>query len=44
MISENRIPTHLDAVLLEDILKPLGITQVAFAAHVMRPDKHARRR
>jgi addiction module HigA family antidote len=33
MIPENRIPTHPGEVLLEEFLEPLGLTQVAFAAH-----------
>jgi addiction module HigA family antidote len=34
MIPENRIPTHPGEILLEEILKPMGISQVAFAKHV----------
>ena len=30
----NRIPTHPGEVLLEEFLKPLGVTQVAFAKHL----------
>ena len=37
MIPENRIPTHPGEVLAEEFLKPLGITQVAFAAHIGVP-------
>ncbi|MXY47678.1 MAG: HigA family addiction module antidote protein [Gemmatimonadetes bacterium] len=34
MLPENRIPTHPGVILLEDFLKPLGVTQVAFARHI----------
>lgn len=34
MIPENRIPTHPGEILLEEFLEPLGLTQVAFAAHL----------
>ena len=34
MIPENRIPTHPGVILLEEFLQPLGLTQVAFAAHI----------
>ena len=37
MIPENRIPTHPGEVLLEEFLEPLGLTQVAFAAHLGVP-------
>ena len=37
MLPENRIPTHPGEVLLEDFLKPLGMTQVAFARHIEVP-------
>ena len=37
MLPENRIPTHPGEILLEEFLKPLGITQVAFARHVGVP-------
>jgi addiction module HigA family antidote len=37
MIPEHRIPTHPGEVLEEEFLKPLGVTQVAFAAHVGVP-------
>ena len=30
----NRIPTHPGEILLEEFLKPLGVTQVAFAEHL----------
>lgn len=34
MLPENRIPTHPGEVLQEDFLVPLGLTQVALAAHL----------
>jgi antitoxin HigA-1 len=34
VLPENRIPTHPGEILLEEFLKPLGISQVAFARHV----------
>ncbi len=34
MLPSNRTPSHPGQVLLEDFLKPLDITQVAFAAHI----------
>ena len=34
MLPKNRIPTHPGEILLEESLKPLGITQVAFAEHI----------
>jgi antitoxin HigA-1 len=34
MLPENRIPTHPGEVLQEDFLGPLGLTQVALAAHL----------
>lgn len=37
MIPKNRIPTHPGEVLLEEFLKPLAISQVAFAAHIKVP-------
>jgi addiction module HigA family antidote len=37
MIPENRIPTHPGEILLEEFLNPLGLTQVAFAAHIGVP-------
>ncbi len=33
----NRTPTHPGEILLEEFLKPLGVTQVAFAAHIGVP-------
>lgn len=37
MLPENRIPTHPGEILLEEFLKPLGLTQVAFAEHIGVP-------
>ncbi len=37
MLPKHRIPTHPGEILLEDFLKPLGITQVAFAQHIGVP-------
>ena len=37
MLPKNRVPTHPGEVLLEDFLKPLGITQVALAEHLDIP-------
>ncbi len=37
MRPENRTPTHPGEILLEEFLKPAGITQVAFAAHLGVP-------
>ncbi len=37
MIPENRIPTHPGEILSEEFLKPLEITQVAFARHLHIP-------
>lgn len=37
MLPKNRIPTHPGEILLEEFLKPLGITQVAFAQHIGVP-------
>ncbi|MBX3029446.1 MAG: HigA family addiction module antidote protein [Chloroflexi bacterium] len=37
MIPEQRIPTHPGVILSEEFLRPLGITQVAFAAHLGVP-------
>ena len=34
MLPKNRTPTHPGEILLEEFLKPLGVTQVAFAAHI----------
>ena len=37
MLPENRIPTHPGEILLGEFLRPLGITQVAFARHIGVP-------
>ena len=37
MLPRNRIPTHPGEILREEYLKPLGITQVAFASHIGVP-------
>ena len=37
MLPENRVPTHPGEILREDFLMPLGITQVALAAHLGMP-------
>jgi antitoxin HigA-1 len=37
MIPKNRIPSHPGEILLEEFLGPLGISQVAFAAHIGVP-------
>jgi addiction module HigA family antidote len=37
MLPENRIPTHPGEILLEEFLSPLGLSQVAFAAHIGVP-------
>lgn len=37
MIPENRIPTHPGVILGQEFLSPLGISQVAFAAHLGVP-------
>lgn len=37
MIPENRKSTHPGEILLEEFLRPLGITQVAFAKHLGIP-------
>jgi len=37
MIPRNRIPTHPGEILVEEFLKPLGVTQVAFAKHLGVP-------
>jgi len=37
VIPENRIPTHPGEILLDEFLNPLGISQVAFAAHIRVP-------
>ena len=37
MIPEKRVPTHPGEILEEEFLKPLGISQVALAAHLGVP-------
>lgn len=37
MIPEHRIPTHPGEILLEEFLKPLGLSQVALARHIGVP-------
>ncbi|NLH00032.1 MAG: HigA family addiction module antidote protein [Chloroflexi bacterium] len=37
MCPENRIPTHPGEILLDEFLKPMGISQMAFAKHVGVP-------
>jgi addiction module HigA family antidote len=37
LIPENRIPTHPGVVLEQEFLRPLGVTQVALAAHLGVP-------
>jgi addiction module HigA family antidote len=34
MLPKHRTPTHPGEILLEEFLKPLGVTQVAFAKHI----------
>lgn len=34
MLPKHRIPTHPGEILLEEFLKPLKMTQVAFARHI----------
>lgn len=37
MLPENRVPTHPGEVLLEEFLRPLGLSQVGFARHIGVP-------
>ena len=37
MHPKNRTPSHPGVILLEEFLKPLGVTQVDFAAHIGVP-------
>ncbi len=37
MVPENRIPTHPGVILQQEYLLPLGLSQVAFAAHLGVP-------
>jgi len=34
MIPENRVPTHPGEILIEEFLRPLGITPATFAKHI----------
>jgi addiction module HigA family antidote len=34
MQPKHRVPTHPGMILLEEFLRPLGVTQVDFAAHI----------
>ncbi len=34
MLPEKRVPTHPGEILLEEFLRPLGLTQVALARHL----------
>jgi addiction module HigA family antidote len=34
MLPKNRVPTHPGEILLHEFLQPLGVSQVALAAHV----------
>ena len=37
MLPKNRIPTHPGEVLLEEFLRPMGVTQKALAEHIEVP-------
>jgi len=37
MIPTNRVPTHPGEILLEEFLIPMGLSQVALAAHIGIP-------
>lgn len=37
MLPKHRIPTHPGEVLLQEFLEPMGVSQVAFAAHLGIP-------
>ena len=37
MLPENRVPTHPGEILLEEFLKPMGVTQVALSKHIEVP-------
>lgn len=37
MLPERRTPTHPGVILIEEFLKPLGVSQVAFAKHIRVP-------
>lgn len=40
MIPQNRIPSHPGEILLEEFLRPMGISQAAFARHIGVPPQH----
>jgi addiction module HigA family antidote len=37
MLPKNRIPTHPGEILLEEFLRPMGLTQVALSRHLGVP-------
>ena len=37
MLPKNRVPTHPGEILLEEFLRPLGVSQVALAEHLDIP-------
>ena len=37
MLPKSRTPTHPGEILLEELLKPLGVTQKGFAEHIAVP-------
>ena len=37
LLPENRIPTHPGEILIKEFLAPLGVSQVALAAHIGVP-------
>jgi len=37
VIPDNRVPTHPGVILSQEFLEPLGVSQVAFAAHLGVP-------
>ena len=37
MLPSNRIPTHPGEILLEEFLRPMGVSQVRFAKHLGVP-------
>ena len=37
MLPENRIPTHPGKILLEEFLRPLGLTDATLAKHIGMP-------
>ena len=40
MIPEYRIPTHPGEILLEEFLKPMGVTPESFSQHIGEPLQH----